>query len=61
MLKCPHCGSTAQVKLLGSSECNEVVIEIYACGCGTKIERVSQRVEDRAWSPTGTLIKRERY
>lgn len=61
MIKCPNCGSTAQMKRLGSSECDKVVIEFYVCGCGTKIERVSQRVEDRAWSPTGTLITRVKY
>ena len=61
MIKCPNCGSTAQPKRLGSSECNGVVVEIYTCGCGAKTERVYQRVEDRVWSPTGTLISRKKF
>ena len=61
MIKCPYCGSTAQVKRLGSSESCGTIVEIFVCGCGTKIERMTQRVEDRAWAPTGTLIKREKY
>ena len=61
MIKCPYCGSTAQPRLVGSSECNGVVVEIYTCGCGAKTEKVYQRVEDRVWSASGTLIKRVRY
>lgn len=40
MPKCPHCGSTAQVRLLDSdfsleSDTELVCIRDYKCGCGT--------------------------
>ena len=40
MPKCPHCGSTAQVRLLDSdfsleSDTELVYIRDYKCGCGT--------------------------
>lgn len=39
MPKCPHCGSTAQVKLLDENYSYEweykiVIIRDYKCGCG---------------------------
>lgn len=40
MIKCPHCGSTAQVRFLDSEFMEESSIEVlcisnYKCGCGT--------------------------
>jgi hypothetical protein len=44
-IKCPNCGSTAQVRL-SKTEYNEdgwtiEVIRIYTCGCGCKFKGVS--------------------
>ena len=61
MIKCPNCGSTAQPRRLGSTESENTVIEIYECGCGAKTQRFLQRTMDAVWSPTGTLIKKEKY
>lgn len=33
-MKCPNCGSTAQVKLILENE----ILRIYKCGCGTLIK-----------------------
>lgn len=61
MIKCPYCGSTAQMKRLGSTESESTVIEIYQCGCGAKVQRFLKRTIDVAWSPTGTMISKIKY
>lgn len=40
MIKCPHCGSTAQVRFIDSEFMEESSVEVlcisaYKCGCGT--------------------------
>ena len=43
MIKCPHCGSTAQPKQRGKatvSENGRYFCEFYECGCGCKFEEV---------------------
>lgn len=60
MLKCHNCGSTAQVKKIGSTENDTTIIEIYQCGCGAKIERILSVSSIAHWSPTGTCIKIEK-
>lgn len=40
MIKCPHCGSTAQVRFIDSefmeeSSAEVLCISTYKCGCGT--------------------------
>ena len=61
MIKCPYCGSTAQMKRLGLNEGENITIENYQCGCGTKVQRVLKRTMDVAWSPTGTMIYRKKF
>lgn len=61
MIKCPNCGSTAQMKRLGSTEGENIVVETYQCGCGAKVQRHLKRTMDIAWSPTGTLISRKKF
>ena len=35
MIKCPNCGSTAQVKLFDFAiDCNDNCYGLYKCGCG---------------------------
>lgn len=34
MIKCPICGSTAQIKLVRTSEINDLIFKTYECGCG---------------------------
>lgn len=34
MIKCPKCGSTAQVRELGKEYNNQCLTEKFECGCG---------------------------
>lgn len=36
MIKCPNCGSTAQVKLKEISQADTYVQITWVCGCGTE-------------------------
>jgi hypothetical protein len=36
MIKCPHCGSTAQVKLKEIFQADKYVQITWVCGCGTE-------------------------
>jgi hypothetical protein len=61
MLRCLNCGSTAQIKLVDSVENENTVLEIYQCGCGSRIQRFLKRDIDVYWNPTGTMIGRKKY
>ena len=37
MIKCPNCGSTAQVKLKEIFQADKYVQITWVCGCGTEI------------------------
>ena len=39
MIKCPNCGSTAQVRELGSCDSNKVFTEKFECGCGCRFNK----------------------
>lgn len=46
MIKCPHCGSTAQPKQRGKatvSENGRYFCEFYECGCGCAFEALYPR------------------
>ena len=48
MIKCPHCGSTAQPKKKGLeavSDNGRYFCEVYECGCGCTFEAFFPRVE----------------
>ena len=48
MIKCPHCGSTAQPKQRGKatvSDNGKYFCEVYECGCGCAFEALFPRVE----------------
>ena len=34
MVKCPHCGSVSQVKVVGQIWGEKVAVRKYECGCG---------------------------
>jgi hypothetical protein len=56
MTKCPHCGSTAQIKLIGTdyptySHC----IEIWRCGCGCVIRRTMKVTNQMIEYPDGRV------
>ena len=36
MIKCPICGSTAQIKLVNTSEYKNTIFKTYECGCGCR-------------------------
>lgn len=40
LIKCPNCGSTAQIKLIDSAHIvYNQLMEKYECGCGAKMVR----------------------
>ena len=56
-IKCLNCGSTAQMKKIGSVENDNTIIEIYECGCGARVERILNVSSITHWSPLGTCLK----
>ena len=52
MIKCPHCGSTAQVKSNGNPVISKVsgfLVEGFHCGCGCEWEVEYERNENGFW------------
>lgn len=46
MIKCPHCGSTAQIKLIGTDyPTYSYCIETWRCGCGCVVRRTMKIVD----------------
>lgn len=61
MIKCPNCGSTAQVKLIKIEQSRKGDFEWYEeykCGCGGTIEQRVQ-VREKITRYGGTLINYE--
>ena len=53
MIKCPHCGSTAQPRIVGNvmvSENGRYFSEVYKCGCGCSFEALFPRAEVEEYS-----------
>ena len=59
-MKCPNCGSTAQIKLTHIAKSNGYLDHTYACGCGATIEYMYKEVSFRVTSPNGTLLELRR-
>lgn len=57
VIKCLNCGSTAQMKKIGSDGNDTTIIEIYECGCGARVQRILNVSSVTYWSPTGTCLK----
>lgn len=59
MIKCPNCGSTAQVKpkYIPSPNPNRIIQQTI-CGCGCITNSVFKLEISKTWAPTGTLIKK---
>ena len=57
IIKCLNCGSTAQMKKIGSVENDTTTIEMYECGCGARVERILNVSSVTYWSATGTRLK----
>ena len=59
-IKCPHCGSSAQVKSNGNpklSILNEnILVEGFHCGCGCKWEQEYERNEKGHWEYLSIFI-----
>lgn len=56
-IKCLNCGSTAQMKKIGSVENDTTIIEMYECGCGARTERILNVSSIACWSATDTRLK----
>lgn len=60
MIKCPHCGSTAQVKSNGNPNLSilnkDILIEGFYCGCGCQWEIEYERNEKGHWEYLSTFI-----
>jgi hypothetical protein len=51
-MKCPHCGSTAQVRSTGApvlSDNELVLTENFTCGCGAYFSTDYERNSEGAW------------
>ena len=61
MVRCPHCGSTAQIKLVGTDHPTYAhCIEIWRCGCGCVVRRTMKVTNQMVEYPNGTIeIKEE--
>ena len=56
-IKCLNCGSTVQIKKIGSVENDTTIIEMYKCGCGARVERILNVSSVTYWSAMGTRLK----
>lgn len=60
MIKCPHCGSTAQVKRKGTLTIapfdENILIENLYCGCGCEWEVMYERNEKGNWDGDSGVI-----
>ena len=56
MMKCPNCGSTAQIKLLDTIEAGNRIVERYSCGCGASTTRHLELITTTCYSSNGTII-----
>lgn len=60
MIKCPHCGSTAQVKSNSNLKRGIInpdnLIEGFYCGCGCIWEQEYERNEQGHWQYLSTFI-----
>lgn len=60
MVKCPHCGSTAQPKLIGTDyPTYSHLIEIWRCGCGCVVRRTMKVTNQMIDYPNGTIEIKE--
>jgi hypothetical protein len=62
MIKCPHCGSTAQVKSNGNPHINtntKFLVEGFYCGCGCEWEVEYERNENGYWEVYAEFTTRE--
>ena len=57
-VRCPHCGSSAQVRSSGVSLSDNglVMTENFTCGCGCWFERDSERNSEGNWEFTWQTI-----
>lgn len=49
MMRCPNCGSTAQVRSLEISNSENVLTEKFICGCGCRFDADYTRNSDGIW------------
>ena len=62
MIKCPHCGSTAQVKSNGNpiiSKNTGYLIEGFRCGCGCEWEVEYERNDKGFWEFYARFVTNE--
>ena len=58
-MRCPHCGSTAQVRSTGApvlAENELVLTESFTCGCGCYFDTDYTRNDKGAWEYSFTYI-----
>lgn len=61
MIKCPNCGSTAQVKLKEIFQADKYVQITWACGCGTEqVTRLSyEEYAKGKWKRVSSMTREE--
>lgn len=61
MIKCPNCGSQAQIRLVDTVEAGNRVVEQYKCGCGARTSRHLELITTTCYSEAGTIISGFNY
>lgn len=59
MVKCPNCGSTAQVRCIGGpflSDNKRILSENFNCGCGAHFEVDYERNDESYWEVSEIFI-----
>ena len=56
MVKCPNCGSTAQMTLVGTDyPTYSHIIEVWRCGCGCVVRRTMKLMNQFTEYPNGEI------
>ena len=59
MVKCPNCGSTAQITFIGTDYVTYAhLIEIWRCGCGCVVRRTMKTMNEFIEYPDGRVEKK---
>ena len=60
MVKCPNCGSTAQISLVGTDYVTySHLIEVWRCSCGCVVRRTMKVTNQLIEYPNGTVEGRD--
>lgn len=56
MIKCPNCGSTAQMTFYGVESNDTTEIKLYKCGCGCTIQQFWKLEKTACYDENGKML-----